>query len=76
MHNEARTASFTMRYFYRTQEGFHFPELGDAQPAVGTVVPYIRKTATDSPVKGEPLAVRFTLSGRLRLRNSGWANRS
>ena len=60
MHNEARTASFTMRYFYRTQEGFHFPELGDAQPAVGTVVPYIRKTATDSPVKGEPLTVRFT----------------
>ena len=60
MHSEARTASLTMRYFYRTQEGFNFPELLDNQPAVGTVVPYIRANSSHSPIKGEPLGIRFT----------------
>ncbi len=50
--------TFSMRYFYRTQPGFYFPELA-TQPEVGTVVPYIRKTATDHPVTGEPIAVSF-----------------
>ncbi len=53
------TATFSMRYFYRTQPGFYFPELA-TQPEVGTVVPYIRKTVTESPVTGEPLAIKFT----------------
>jgi hypothetical protein len=59
MHTGATTATFGMRYFYRTQPGFYFPELGAAQPAVGTVVPYIRKTATDNPILGEPITVQF-----------------
>ncbi len=52
------TVTFGMRYFYRTQPGFYFPELA-VQPDVGTVVPYIRKTATDSPITGEPITVNF-----------------
>ena len=58
MHAGATTATFGMRYFYRTQPGFHFPELS-TQPEVGTVVPYIRKTNTSSPVTGEPITVQF-----------------
>ena len=52
------TASFTMRYFYPTQTGFWFPELA-TQPAVGTVVPYGRKVASDHPVYGEPRTVDY-----------------
>ena len=55
------TASFTMRYFYPTQTGFWFPELA-TQPAVGTVVPYGRKLASDNAVYGEPRAVVYTPS--------------
>jgi hypothetical protein len=58
MHNNATTATFGMRYFYRTQPGFFFPELA-TQPEVGTVVPYIRKANTDNPVTGEPLTIQF-----------------
>ena len=54
----AQTATFGMRYFYRTQEGFWFPSLA-AQPAVGTIVPYLRKDNTQSPVLGEPLEIKF-----------------
>ena len=58
MHAGASTATFSMRYFYPTQPGFWFPELG-VQPALGTVVPYLRKVATDNPVTGEPLPIVF-----------------
>jgi hypothetical protein len=58
MHAGASTATFSMRYFYPTQPGFWFPELG-VQPALGTVVPYLRKVATDNPVSGEPLPIVF-----------------
>ena len=58
MHKEETTATFGMRYFYRTQPGFFFPEL-TTQPAVGTVVPYIRKSNADNPVFGEPIIVLF-----------------
>lgn len=59
MHDGAsQTATFGMRYFYQTQEGFWFPSL-DQQPAVGTIVPYLRKDNTQSPVLGEPLEIKF-----------------
>ncbi len=58
MHNNDTTAAFGMRYFYRTQPGFHFPELA-VQPAVGTVVPYLRKSNSESPVTGEALTIQF-----------------
>ncbi|MEY4199093.1 MAG: hypothetical protein RLZZ265_833, partial [Verrucomicrobiota bacterium] len=35
------TNSFTMRFYYKTQEGFAWPSETNA-PAVGTVVPYLR----------------------------------
>ena len=58
MHAGATTATFSMRYFYPTQPGFWFPEL-TVQPALGTVVPYLRKVATDNPLTGEPLPIVF-----------------
>ncbi|MEN9632667.1 MAG: hypothetical protein RL077_1071 [Verrucomicrobiota bacterium] len=62
MHDGAsKTATFSMRYFYRTMPGFWFPSLGTAsQPAEGTIVPYLRKDGSESPVLGEPLEIKFT----------------
>ena len=38
------TNSFTMRFYYKTQAGFAWPNLGNSAnwPAVGTIVPYLR----------------------------------
>ena len=54
----SQTVTFGMRYFYPTQVGFWFPSL-ENQPAVGTIVPYLRKDNTQSPVLGEPLEIKF-----------------
>ena len=54
----SQTATFGMRYFYPTQVGFWFPSLS-VQPAVGTIVPYLRKDNTHSPVLGEALEIKF-----------------
>lgn len=41
-----------MRYFYRTLDGFHFPDRA-AQPPPGTITPYLRPLASSSnPVAG------------------------
>ncbi len=57
----ART--FRMRYYYWTMAGFAFPGVG-AQPAVGTIVPYLRPGTsgdyTGDPVTGQPLDIVFT----------------
>jgi hypothetical protein len=55
----SQTATFGMRYYYQTQTGFWFPSLGSAQPAVGTIVPYLRKDNSHSPVIGEALEIKF-----------------
>lgn len=54
----SQTVTFGMRYFYPTQVGFWFPSL-TTQPPVGTIVPYLRKDSTHSPVLGEALEIKF-----------------
>ena len=54
----SQPVTFGMRYFYPTQVGFWFPSL-TVQPAVGTIVPYLRKDNTHSPVLGEALEIKF-----------------
>ena len=54
----SQTATFGMRYFYKTQVGFWFPRL-TVQPALGTIVPYLLKDKTHNPVLGEALEIKF-----------------
>jgi len=54
----SQTVTFGMRYFYTTQVGFWFPSLS-AQPALGTIVPYLLKDKTQNPVLGEALEIKF-----------------
>ena len=56
----APTNSFTMRFYYRTEEGFAFPELASA-PAVGTIVPYLRPKNGAGGFVGQP-ADKLTLA--------------
>ena len=42
------TNSFTMRFYYKTQEGFAWPGLAQP-PAVGSVVPFLRNPGDSSP---------------------------
>jgi len=41
----ANTNSFTMKFFYKTQDGFAWPN-DTTPPATGTIVPYLRPVAT------------------------------
>ena len=50
----APTNSFTMRYYYKTEEGFAWPGFANP-PAVGTIVPYLRpRNASGSGYAGDP----------------------
>lgn len=40
--HDGSVGQFIMRYKYPTLPGFYFPDKGASQPAVGTVVPYLR----------------------------------
>jgi hypothetical protein len=64
--SDPTSPGFSMRYYYQTQPGFFFPSKG-TQPALGTIVPYLRPADPASPgsfegdpVTGEPLNVVFT----------------
>ncbi len=47
------TNSFSMRFFYKTQEGFAWPGI-DAPPGVDTVVPYLRPLDGSGHPQGDP----------------------
>jgi hypothetical protein len=49
----APTNSFTMRFYYKTQESFAWPGISPA-PAVGSVVPYLRPAAPGGGFQGQP----------------------
>ena len=49
-HSAATNNSFTMRFYYKTQEGFAWPGL-TAPPALGAIVPYLRPL----DVAGDPI---------------------
>lgn len=50
--NPVPNNSFRMEFYYKTEAGFFFPGL-DTQPAVGTIVPYLRPRSTSAPT-GDP----------------------
>lgn len=47
--------SFTMRFYYKTQEGFDWPGVS-TPPAIGTIVPYLRPLDTNGNHLGDPAA--------------------
>ena len=54
------TNSFSMRFFYKTQEGFAWPGL-DVSPEVGTVVPYLRPLNGSGTPQGDPTSTTDSL---------------
>ncbi|MBP1589691.1 MAG: hypothetical protein ILO10_05800 [Kiritimatiellae bacterium] len=50
-----------MRYYYKMQEGFCFPELS-TQPAVGTELPWLPTTHESGGTKGTPIDVTYRVS--------------
>ncbi|MHB9006230.1 MAG: hypothetical protein ACYDC1_04810 [Limisphaerales bacterium] len=49
----AASNSFTLRFYYRTQDGFAWPGV-DPAPEVGDIVPYLRPRDADGGFLGEP----------------------
>ncbi|MEX0742223.1 MAG: hypothetical protein WD079_05445, partial [Phycisphaeraceae bacterium] len=47
--------SFTMRFYYKTQEGFAWPGLANAPP-VNSIVPYLRPVTSEGNFVGNPAA--------------------
>lgn len=62
--HDGSVGRFVMRYKYPTLPGFYFPDKGNAQPPVGTIVPFLRPLdANGAPigdsVTGTPLDIVF-----------------
>ncbi|MCI0534484.1 MAG: hypothetical protein L0Z50_04585 [Verrucomicrobiales bacterium] len=53
-HEEGGTAAATMQFYYKILPGFNFPSLTlAAQPAVGTITPYLRTRRVDGTYVGD-----------------------
>jgi hypothetical protein len=60
-HNEAGpnpNRSFEIQYYYKTLPGFYFPSLS-TQPAIGTIVPYLRPRNTSGSFVGSAAGFDF-----------------
>lgn len=55
-HDDHDAPVLVMKYYYKTLPGFFFPSLAlDAQPAVGTVTPYLRGRNPNGSFEGDPV---------------------
>ncbi len=56
-HDEQETNTFmAMQFYYATQPGFYFPEIGPVeQPSLGTITPYLRSRGPDDRWIGDPV---------------------
>ncbi len=55
-HDTQDAPVLVMKYYYKTLPGFFFPSLApDAQPAVGTITPYLRGRNANGSFEGDPV---------------------